>query len=184
MNIFYTNSNPYICAKEHCNVHQNKMIIEYAQMLSSAHRILDGTKYTIITPRKKTIYELHDERQDILYKATHINHPCSKWIRISNENYQWVYETLYHLCKLYYMRNQKHHKTSNLLSLLSESPMNIPIGTFTTPPKAMPDEYKIGDTISSYKNYLCAKYHDWLTRERKMKVEWYISKPNWVTNVE
>jgi hypothetical protein len=64
MNIFYTNENPIIAAQDHCLVHQNKMIIEYAQLLSSAHHILDG-EYAI----------------DGIYKATHKNHPSAIWVR-------------------------------------------------------------------------------------------------------
>ena len=42
MNIFYLHENPEVCAKMHCDKHVAKMIIEYAQMLSTAHRMLDG----------------------------------------------------------------------------------------------------------------------------------------------
>ena len=42
MNIFYLDKDPEISAKMHCDKHVVKMIIEYAQMLSTAHRMLDG----------------------------------------------------------------------------------------------------------------------------------------------
>ena len=42
MNIFYLHEDPQISAKMHCDKHVVKMIIEYAQMLSTAHRMLDG----------------------------------------------------------------------------------------------------------------------------------------------
>jgi hypothetical protein len=29
----------------HCNKHVVKMIIEYAQLMSTAHRMIDGTEY-------------------------------------------------------------------------------------------------------------------------------------------
>jgi hypothetical protein len=45
MNVFMTNLDPQIAAYEHCTVHRIKMIIETAQMLCSAHRILDGGEY-------------------------------------------------------------------------------------------------------------------------------------------
>ena len=37
MNVFYIDTNPNISAQFHCDAHLRKMIIEYAQMLSSAH---------------------------------------------------------------------------------------------------------------------------------------------------
>jgi hypothetical protein len=42
MNIFYLDEDPKICAQYHCDKHVVKMIIEYAQLLSTAHRVLDG----------------------------------------------------------------------------------------------------------------------------------------------
>ena len=42
MNIFYLDENPKKCAKYHCDKHVVKMIIEYAQLLSTAHRLCDG----------------------------------------------------------------------------------------------------------------------------------------------
>ena len=42
MNIFYLDKRPDDAAKMHCDKHCVKMILEYAQMLSTAHRVLDG----------------------------------------------------------------------------------------------------------------------------------------------
>ena len=50
MNIFYFDSNPIECAEQHCNKHCVKMIVEYAQLLSTAHRIIDG--YEVVTKSK------------------------------------------------------------------------------------------------------------------------------------
>jgi len=71
MNIFYLHSNPKICAEMHCDKHVVKMILEYGQLLSTAHRVLDGTK-------QDKIYVLTDSvANNLLYKATHINHPSA-----------------------------------------------------------------------------------------------------------
>ena len=45
MNIFYLNRDPIECALQHCDKHVVKMIIEYAQLMSTAHRVLDGELY-------------------------------------------------------------------------------------------------------------------------------------------
>ena len=45
MNIFYLDPDPKVCAEMHNNKHTVKMIIEYAQLMSTAHRVLDGTEY-------------------------------------------------------------------------------------------------------------------------------------------
>ena len=48
MNIFYLNKDPQIAAIEHNDKHCVKMILEYAQMLCTAHRELDGEKVVFI----------------------------------------------------------------------------------------------------------------------------------------
>ena len=45
MNIFYLDNHTHRCAKQHCDKHVVKMIIEYAQLMSTAHRVLDGDPY-------------------------------------------------------------------------------------------------------------------------------------------
>ena len=42
MNIFYLSDHPHLCAEFHCDKHISKMIVETAQMLSTAHHELDG----------------------------------------------------------------------------------------------------------------------------------------------
>ena len=45
MNIFVLDKDPHIAAQMHCDKHVPKMIVESAQMLSTAHRLLDGEEY-------------------------------------------------------------------------------------------------------------------------------------------
>ena len=70
MNIFALSSDPETAAKWHCDCHVNKMIIEAAQMLSTAHRILDGVMDRRLTKSGKMrlrYWELEDDREDTLY---------------------------------------------------------------------------------------------------------------------
>ena len=55
MNIFYLDNDPKVCAEMHCDKHVVKMIIEYAQLMSTAHRILDGTSYYDLTANGRRI---------------------------------------------------------------------------------------------------------------------------------
>ena len=43
MNIFVLDTDPVTAAQLQCDKHVVKMIVESAQMLSTAHRMLDGT---------------------------------------------------------------------------------------------------------------------------------------------
>ena len=45
MNIFYLDRDPKIAAQMMCDKHVVKMILESAQILSTAHRVLDGDDY-------------------------------------------------------------------------------------------------------------------------------------------
>ena len=136
MNIFVLDLDPTKCAKYHCDVHVNKMLIESAQLLSTAHHILDGSN----APKA-------------IYKKTHVNHPCNKWVRESDANYDWLYDLLFNLCCEFQLRRGKDHKTMGLLDILMQTPKNIPIKTMTPFALAMPDEYKDSDPVIAYRNY-------------------------------
>ena len=125
----------------HLDKHCVKMILEYAQLLSTAHRVLDGDDYA---------------DNNNLYKATHINHPSAVWVRNSRENYIWLHNLLTELCSEYTYRYKKIHKVqeSGLLNKLFMFPFNIPYRSFTEPTPAMPDDCKIAnDAIASYRKY-------------------------------
>lgn len=172
MNIFFLDKDPRICAEMHLDKHVVKMIIEYAQLLSTAHRLLDGVSVIGLTPsgRKQQQWQLNDERNRLLYKATHPNHPSAKWARDSAENYQWLYQLFCHLCDEYTYRYGKKHMTDEKLrNILSRIPTNISKKTFVAPWRAMPDEVKIGnDSLASYRNYYIinkAGFAKWTKRE-------------------
>lgn len=159
MNIFYLSHDPAECARFHVNRHSTKMVLEYAQLLSTAHRVLDGTMSVGLSNsgRKKTSYILPDQRNNILYSATHINHPSAIWVRKTHQNYIWLTELLEELCYEYTYRYEKTHKVERdgLLKVLRTNlPANIPIGPFTAPTPAMPDDVKVpGNSLASYRNY-------------------------------
>lgn len=177
VNIFYLNSSPETCAKEHCDKHAIKMILEYCQILSTAHRVLDGRSYTDKTTNGRSIqrYSLTDERlENNLYKATHINHPSNIWVRKSSQHYEWLYELLYHTCREYTRRYNKVHKSESLLLYLFNVPENLKNNGWIDPPPAMPDEYKVdGDVIQSYKNYYIGAKNSFATWKSPSVV------PNW-----
>jgi hypothetical protein len=166
MNIFMTNIDPKIAAKDHCNVHQVKMILEYAQLLSTAHHVF-GSGDCI----------------EGIYKKTHVNHPSAIWVRESHHNYSWVWECAMELCRLYTGRTGKVHKTQQLLERLVYSPTGIGYRPFRLPPVAAPEEYKqLASTttvFNAYQEYLKNKYKDWTTREKPVRVE-HMHKPKWL----
>lgn len=71
MNIFYLDPNPIIAASMHCDQHLNKMILESAQMLSTAAH---------------TWYPKHAQH---FYEPAYEKHPCTIWVR-NKANALWV----------------------------------------------------------------------------------------------
>ena len=171
MNIFYLHNDPRICAQQHVDKHCVKMILEYAQLLSTAHRILDGTESVglSVSGRKKKTWTLPDSRDNVLYSATHNNHPSAIWTRQSTENYNYLWNLFRELCAEYTHRYQRVHATERLVEVLSSTPKKIPVGAFTEPTPAMPEQYKVaGDSIQSYKNYYIGdkqRMFSWKNRE-------------------
>lgn len=159
MNIFYLHNDTKICAEMHNDKHTIKMVLEYCQLLSTAHRVLDGEMYIDKTVNNRNIkrWRLLDNRESILYSATHINHPSAVWVRKSIGNYYWLSNLLVDLCKEYTYRYGKVHKCERdgLVQLLHDcTPDNMHVIAFTEPTPAMPDDVKIaGDSLASYRNY-------------------------------
>ena len=159
------------------------MVLEYAQLLSTAHRVLDGVLTTGLSEsgRKRQLYVLQNGLDKILYSATHVNHPSAVWCRQSAANYMWLAELLEECCKEYTYRYGKIHKVeaSDLMQTLKNIfPKNIPEGPFTEPTPAMPTELIIpGDSITSYHNYyINNKTHlaSWKGKVNSRKQpEWY-----------
>lgn len=143
MNIFYLDHNPHQAAQWHSDTHCVKMIVETAQMLSTAHHTL--------SPEAENIG---------LYKATHINHPCSIWVRQNSANYQWGYELLDGLCAEFRIRRGKTHATERLLPLLRIRPDMPTAAEISMPALAMPDTFKCTDPVASYRAYYRQKYAD------------------------
>ena len=77
MNIFYF----YDCPEKSAQAQPDKMLVkmplETAQMLCTAHRVLDGDEYA---------------DKEGLYKTAYKNHPCTIWARESSINYMWLYK--------------------------------------------------------------------------------------------
>ena len=158
MNIFYLHNDPKVAAQYHVDKHCVKMILETAQLLSTAHRVIDGIETIGVSPsgRKQKRWVLPDSREQVLYSATHINHPSGIWCRKNQSNYVWLHSLMTELCIEYTYRYEKVHKCEQigLLEALRQVPNNIQQGDFTEPTPAMPEQYKVpGNSVQSYYNY-------------------------------
>jgi hypothetical protein len=176
MNIFYLSNNPVEAAKEHCDKHVVKMVIEYAQLLSTAHRVLDGEMYLDKTANNRSIkrWLLEDTREDVLYKASHINHPSAVWARESNNNYNWLYCLFTATCDEYTYRYGKLHETDRKLrDVLATPPKNIEVGYFKEPPQCMPYLYKSDKAVKGYRRYYIEDKADFAKWTKRNIPEWF-----------
>lgn len=158
MNIFYLDENPELCAQYHTDKHVVKMILESAQLLCTAVNYYAGEQ---VTP----------------YKSTHINHPCSIWVRSSLANFQYVYELMYLLEqeRKHRFNNNVTHKSVLLLQQIGISqlskqyfPAVLQTESLTFPALAMPEQYRTNNPVESYRRYYTYEkkhLHKWTNRE-------------------
>jgi len=158
MNIFFLDWDVNKCAKDHCDKHVVKMILETAQLLCGVHHV---TAHDTI----------HDTNQ-VPYKLSHKNHPCSIWTRTSLSNYLYLCELGIALCKEYTHRYGKRHKSQEVIEWCLINKPNIKDIGFTEPPKAMPEEYKVNDVVESYRNYYRGAKMGFAVWKNGYKPEW------------
>ena len=93
MNLFAYHPDPWQSALWLDDLRKNKMILEAAQMLSTAV-IINGKPKGMTT-----------------YKATHVSHPCTIWTGLSRGNFNWTLTWMEALVK----QKGSYHKSSELL---------------------------------------------------------------------
>lgn len=157
MNIFALDSDPAVAAQYNCDRHVIKMILEVSQLLSTAHRVLDGTLIDGLSASGRR-QKQYAHSNSTLYKATHINHPSAKYCRDSAEQYIWTAKHLQALCAEYTWRYGKIHKTQQIGLvdwLCSNVPHNISAQSksFELPYPAMPDDCITSNVVESYRKY-------------------------------
>lgn len=189
MNLFLLNINTRQAAKDHCDKHCVKMILEVTQLLYSAWWF-GRTEFP------------HPHETLKPYRATHKNHPVSIWVRDHSKHYNWAVELGLELSAEYTRRYGKTHKCyDHLIHLKRLGKPELPIAN--TSPKnkqkiatidipdgckyfncAIPDEvfnqcvvYKNGQLsgVLSYQKY-------YRTKSKSFKMVWNRGKdkpPQW-----
>lgn len=176
MNIFFLSPNTSVCAQEHVDKHVVKMTLEYGQLMSTAHRVIDGTPYygRTINNRRILRFLLPDEREQVIWKASHFNHPSGIWVRASSTHYLWLYELWLSMLDEYKYRYGKEHSAQRMKNWFKHTPHNIPkVGWLSDPTPAMPDKYKVGSSIESYRNYYRGDKQSFASWKNRTKPVWY-----------
>jgi hypothetical protein len=158
MNIFVLHKNPALSARMHADIHTTKMLLESAQLLSTAIKVFDPNA-------------------DYLYRMAFKNHPCAKWTRESRSNFNWLIKLGVYLNDEYFFRYGRKHKSFGIILQSKSYEHLIPDGNLTPFVQAMPDEYKIPDNpVKAYRNYYrCAKKHLLIYTRRQ--------PPGWIKDI-
>jgi hypothetical protein len=153
MNIFVVNRHPITAARDLCDKHCVKMILETAQLLCAAHP--KGT-----AP----------------YKQTHMKHPCTIWTSASLQNYIWLYR---HGIALEYEYERRYGRTHKSMEVLVWCGINLPslpdIG-LTPFAQAMPEQYKDADPVVAYRRYYLGDKSRIAKWNHSDVPEWYATK--------
>ena len=138
MNIFFLHKDPQWAANALCDKHVPKMLLESAQMLSTAVHQHQG-----------------DIDPDNLYKKAYPNHPMTKWVGFNRDCFRWALENAVFISQEYCKRFKKLHKSSAVINTIYDNNYidDIPDGFFKEPPQCMPDEYKDKDYVVAYRKY-------------------------------
>jgi hypothetical protein len=150
VNIFILDQNPKIAAGYHNDKHCVKMILESAQMLSTAVR-LTGV--------------------DAGYKMTHKNHPCTVWCRASLANWMWLKSLASGLNEQFKLRfgHVRNHKSFDLICSLPVPEIeDIGITPFA---QAMPEKYRDVNPVTAYRNFYM--------EEKRHLAQWKNQIPEW-----
>jgi hypothetical protein len=164
--------NIFILSLIHCEIamfmmdkHISKILLEAAQMLCSAKRILSP----------------NDPINNKLYKLAHKNHPVTIWCRKSKENFIWtldLIEALHNEWRFRYGHSSTTFHKSYLMGMILKE--NIPSDDafeekgLTEFALAMPVKYKSKDPVESYRNY-------YMSEEKQKIASWNKGreKPSW-----
>ena len=181
MNFFYLDEDPFKSIEYHCDKHIVKMPTEYKQMLSTAHRVLDGELFYGKTARGHKIkrWKLADRKMNKgLYLAGHVNHPTNIWVRMCRENYSLMFTYYKLICDEYTYRYGKEHGAKENWWLLREPPKNMPSSVMghTPVPQAMkefPECLVEGDTVQAYRNLYKVAKRRFATWKNRPIPEWF-----------
>lgn len=165
MNIFVLSTNPVIAASYHCDQHLHKMILESAQMLSTAAH-------------------LHFPRiSSHVYKPAYPNHPCTKWVCGSLANMAWLCSLAIELNTIRETQGCNRHASMDIIDAIcdyNDVGLAGDIGYQLTPfAEAMPAYISLRPgltTVQKYQEYYRKKHRTWIEQKGPGKGMTYVGR--------
>ena len=165
MNIFFIDKCPIKSAQQLCDKHVVKMVLETAQMCSTA-----------VHEKLWHLPDVYKSVADTIYKPAYKNHPMTVWVRENDANMAWAIIHGLEIGNEYTYRYNKDHKSTAVLRKIADFIFNSKFyedyKLHTTPPQCMPEMYKSLDYVEAYRSYyIDAKSHI-LTWTKRKRPEW------------
>lgn len=136
MNIFVLDPSPAVAASYHCDQHLNKMILESAQMLSTA------------------MHGWYPHLPEYLYKPAHPNHPCTLWVKSSVQNAMWLSDLMYHLDDIRQSLGHNQHASMFIRQIfMDNNDLTYPSYDGISFIFAGPLQYKLRPDLTIYQKY-------------------------------
>ena len=142
MNIFVLHKDPIVSARMHCDKHVPKMVVELYQQIGSALRRYGATDDVMPTTKSGTPL-----------KGGYHNHPCTRWVGDSRDNFRWAVQHGLALCEEFKLRYNKPHYCEDGIRMMGELADLIPQGELTEFAQAMPDECRQPNVVLAYRIY-------------------------------
>jgi len=131
LNIFILDKNLIKSAQYHTNKHVVKMLTESCQIMCTVYRE---------TTKEKNIPE-------IIYKSTHLKHPCVLWCKESYDNFLYclkLAKALYSEYQYRYNQPKKHQRNLKIIKYFMSCKLNLSLEkSITSFALAMPYQYKL-----------------------------------------
>ena len=193
VNIFFTDYDPIVAARDSCDSYVVKIPVEVATMLSAIHWRLEKYQGPVGSGLHLVMStDGHVQPAIGPYKNSNVIKSTSEsyqWLIKSTGNYDYAIKYGLELIEEYKRRYNKLHKTEGILLWLKENipkripeePMTMDVGL------AMPEIYKDrNDPVQSYRNYLFYEKSKILKWNKCVIVNGakYERKPQWYIELE
>jgi len=176
MNIFFLDTDIETCINYYCFTHVIKLILEWTQLLYNCHHCLGEEGWRENAPRK-----IGENEGPGGYRKTHENHPMTKWVKESLENYLWLLEAVELLSERFKKKKKgKAHACHIHIKWLRENiPKQLESKGLTVPPLCVPDEYKGKENYDW--NYVINCYREYYARDKLRLFREDENLPPWVS---
>ena len=152
MNIFVLDSDIVKSSEYLVDKHLVKQILEHCQILCTVHHVYNTL--------------------NIPYRKTHVNHPCTIWVRESLSNYNWLVDYTQAMLSEYTYRYEKIHACQKVIDWARKNILPIEDKGLTPFALAMPEQYKNKSAVTSYRNYYIGEKHTLFSWKKRKKPYW------------